>query len=243
METVIVSPSLNLSSWEEDIFYPDSDGKPMANNTEHLEWIAATKYGLEAIFADREDVVVAADLFWYPVKGKTHLAVAPDVMVILGRPKAKRKSYRQWNEDNIAPQVVFEFLSDSNTTAEMTAKAIFFERHGVQEYYVYDLETKELSGFIRYTEEDDQLEELSEIEGWKSPRLGITFDISSGELVLRKPDGTPFLKYEDYIYLEQTLDETKAELGEAKAELTAAKQREEALAAKLRELGINPDAL
>lgn len=201
------------------------------------------------MFADRDDVFIAADLLWYPAKGKTHLSVAPDVMVIFGRPKGARKSYRQWTEDNIAPQVVFEFLSDSNTTKEMTNKAIFFERHGVQEYYVYDLETKELSGFIRYTEQDDQLEELADVNGWKSPRLGITFDMSSGALVLRKPDGTPFLEYEDYIYLEQMLDETKAELGEAKAELgetkaelTASRQREEALAAKLRKLGINPDA-
>lgn len=133
METLTASTLPNLSSWEEDVFYPDSDGQPMANNTEHFERIAATKYGLESVFAERDDVFVAADLFWYPVKGRTRLAVAPNVMVILGRPKGARKSYRQWNEDNIPPHVVFEFLSESNTTVEMAKKATFFERYGVQE--------------------------------------------------------------------------------------------------------------
>ncbi len=130
METLTASTpqSTNLlnSNYDEDgTYYPDSDGQPIANSSEHFERIATTKHGLESVFADRDDVVVAGDLFWYPVKGKTKIAVAPDVMVILGRPKNARKSYRQWNEDNIAPQVVFEFLSDSNTFAEMAKKRSF----------------------------------------------------------------------------------------------------------------------
>jgi Uma2 family endonuclease len=45
--------------------------------------------------------------------------VAPDVMVVFGRPKGERRSYRQWQEGNIAPQVVFEILSSGNTLKEM----------------------------------------------------------------------------------------------------------------------------
>ncbi len=41
--------------------------------------------------------------------------VAPDVMVVFGRPKGRRGSYKQWQEDNIAPQVVFAILSPSNS--------------------------------------------------------------------------------------------------------------------------------
>ena len=33
---------------------------------------------------------------------------APDVMVVFGRPDGERRSYKQWEEDNLAPQVVFE---------------------------------------------------------------------------------------------------------------------------------------
>jgi Uma2 family endonuclease len=239
METVISSTLQDISS-SEDIFYPDSDGKPMANNTEHAERIATTKYGIESVFADQNDVFVAMDLFWYPVQGKPRIALAPDVMVAFGRPPGKRKSYRQWNEDGIAPQVVFEFLSESNTTSEMTNKAIFYERYGVQEYYLYDLERKTLSGFVRFQEQDDSLEEISEMRDWKSPRLGIRFDMSSGDLVLRKPDGTAFLSYAE---LDNALSETREELSEAQEELSETRERLNALATKLRELGINPDSL
>ncbi len=276
METAIVSALQEASA--DNIYYPDSDGLPMANNTEHWERITTTKHGLESVFADRDDVFVAADLFWYPVKGKPKIVLAPDVMVAVGRPKGARKSYQQWREDGIAPQVVFEFLSESNTTSEMAQKAMFFERYGVQEYYLYDIERKILSGFVRFQEQDDALEIIPDMHDWRSPRLGIRFDMSSGDLVLWKPDGTAFLDYEEYSKIEHLLDgtraeldetqaqldetqaqlgetrsqlgaataklgETRAELGETRAELDTTKNYAAALAAKLRELGINPDAL
>ena len=56
MATAIAS---SLQDTQPDIFYPDSDGKPMANNTEHAERIAMTKHGIESVFADRDDVFVA----------------------------------------------------------------------------------------------------------------------------------------------------------------------------------------
>ena len=110
---------------------------------------------------------------------------------------------------------------------------------------MYDIERKHLSGLIRFAEQDEALEQIPEMNGWKSPRLGITFDMSSGELVLRKPNGEPFLSYgEMQQELETTreeLTETREELTEAKEELLSAKNHAAALAAKLRELGVNPD--
>lgn len=231
-----------------EIHYPDSDGLPMANNTEHWKIIAAVKHGLESTFADREDVFVAADLFWYPVQGRPQVVLAPDVMVAIGRPRGDRKSYKQWEEDGIAPQVVFEFLSDSNTHAEMARKAAFFERYGVQEYYLYDIERNTGTGLIRFQESDDGLEEIPDMQGWKSPRLGIRFEISDAGLHIYKPDGTEFLEYDEIIQLDTILDATRSELSSAKTELSSTKDRlnsaesrAEALAAKLRALGINPD--
>jgi Uma2 family endonuclease len=86
------------------------------------------------MFADDPNVFVAGDLFWYPVEGKSNIVNAPDVMVVFGRPKGDRSSYQQWNEAGIAPQVVFEILSPSNTQNEMDRKLLFYERYGVQEY-------------------------------------------------------------------------------------------------------------
>jgi Uma2 family endonuclease len=89
-----VVPSPHFTDAE--IYYPDSNGQPMSNNTLHAEYIATTKYGIESIFHDRDDVFVAMDLFWYPVKGQLRTVFAPDEMVVLGRPKGARKSYMQW---------------------------------------------------------------------------------------------------------------------------------------------------
>jgi Uma2 family endonuclease len=251
METVISSP---LQDTQPDIYYPDSDGQPMANNTEHFEHIATTKYGLESVFAERDDVFVAGDLFWYPVKGRVKTVLAPDVMVAVGRPKGQRKSYKQWEEGGIAPQVVFEFLSESNTQSEMMRKAMFFERYGVQEYYIYDLRDKELSGFIRFQEEDVEMEPIPDMHDWRSPRLGISFDMSSGSLILRKPDGEPFMSYDEVEHLlyeerqRANAQEQRANAQEQRANAqeqraNAQEQRANALATKLRELGINPETL
>jgi len=93
------------------IIYPDSDGKPMADNTLQFRWIVLIKENLECLFQEYADVFVAGDLLWYPVEGHPDVRVAPEAMVVFGRPKGERGSYRQWQENNIAPQVIFEILS------------------------------------------------------------------------------------------------------------------------------------
>jgi hypothetical protein len=104
--------------------YPSTDGEPMAQNTKQYRYITTLQGGLAAMFRDRPDVFVAGDLFWYPIEGDNKTRVAPDVMVVFGRPKRDRDSYRQWEEDNIAPQVVFEILSPNNTLAELLDKSL-----------------------------------------------------------------------------------------------------------------------
>ena len=122
---------------DEDLLFPDSDGQPLADNTEQYEWIVKIKENLEMIFVDNPNVFIAGDLLWYPLKSTLVGTVAPDVMVAFGRPKGRRGYYRQWREENIAPQVVFEILSPSNTKAEITRQLEFYDRYGVEEYYLY----------------------------------------------------------------------------------------------------------
>lgn len=78
-----------------EMIYPDSDGKPMADNTEQFRWIVTIKENLEILFAAQDDVFVA---------GNSKIRQAPDVMVVFGRPKGKRGYYKQWEENNIPPQ-------------------------------------------------------------------------------------------------------------------------------------------
>jgi len=142
------------------IIYPDSDGQPMADNTKQFRWIVLIKENLELLFAEDSQVFVAGDLLWYPVEGHPEIRIAPDAMVVLGRPKGDRGSYRQWEEDNIVPQVVFEILSPGNRVKEMTRKLQFYERYGVEEYYIYDPDDNELAGLERLEGSLELIEEM-----------------------------------------------------------------------------------
>lgn len=241
-----------------EIIYPTSDGKPMADNTLQFRWIVMIQGGLDALFRDDPNVFVAGDLLWYPVKGHPSICRAPDTMVVFGRPKGDRGSYRQWEEEQIAPQVVFEVLSDGNTLKEMTQKWQFYNDHGVEEYYLYDPDENELSGWLRA---EGELRAIEGIEAWVSPRLGVRFSLQADRLHLHRPDGQEFLTYielerqwelerqhaeqerqraeQERQRAEQERQRAENEQGRAERE----RQRAERLAAQLRALGIDPDQL
>lgn len=197
------------------IVYPDRDEQPMSDNTLQFQWIVTIVGGLQALFRDRSDVFVAGDLLWYPVEGNNAIRTAPDAMVVFGRPKGYRGSYQQWREGDIPPQVVFEIVSPGNRAPEMTRKFRFYEHYGVEEYYLFEPELIGLAGWRR---QGGGLEEIPEINGWQSPRLGTRFELAGGEFRIVRPDGLLFETYEDL------------------------HGRTERLAAQLRALGIEPEA-
>ncbi|ALF53370.1 hypothetical protein ACX27_11795 [Nostoc piscinale CENA21] len=224
------------------MIYPETDGQPMAENTKQYRLIVTIQGGLDTLFQNEPNVFVAGDLFWYPVEGNNLNRRAPDVMVVFGRPKGDRGSYLQWQEGNIPPQVVFEILSPSNTAKEMIAKYKFYDRYGVEEYYIYDPETTELSGWLR---SENELAEIPQMINWISPRLGIRFELSDGELQIYRPDGQKFLTYLELAQQrEQAQIIAEQERQRAERERQRAEQAEtqlEALRALLHDRGINPD--
>ncbi len=227
-----------------NISYPDSDGLPMSDNTNQFRWIVTIKENLELIYSQNPDVFVAGDLLWYPVEGNNTIRQAPDVMVALGRPKGDRGSYQQWREAGIAPQLVFEILSPGNRMGEMNRKLRFYEQYGVSEYYIYDPDRIDFAGWVRNR---DRLESIEEPTNWTSPLLGIRFRLESGELEIDRPDGQPFLGFVD-VDLRRQAAEQRAETAEQRAETAEQRaddvqQQAARLAAKLRELGIDPEHL
>jgi Uma2 family endonuclease len=174
--------------------YPDSDGKPIAENTLQLRWIVILFGNLSALFDGRADVFVAADLFWYPVAGQPEIRTAPDVLVGFGRPKGHRRSYKQWEEDGVPVTVVIEVLSPGNTWMEMDDKHVFYAEYGVEDYYVYDPDHNHLKVFMRRGE---VLRRVRPVGGHVSPRLGIRFDLSGEEMVVYRPDGERFVPFKE----------------------------------------------
>ena len=182
---------------------------------------------------------VAGDLLWYPVKRNNKVRVAPDAMVVFGRPKGYRGSYRQWVEDGVTPQVVFEVLSPSNRAGEMARKALWYDRYGVEEYYIYDPDRKDFAALVRSVVTGHLEEVPLPVSGYVSPRLGVRFDLSTDDLVIYRPDGEPFQTYgEVFAARDAALAERDAETVRADAAQAAAAR----LAAKLRALGVDPDA-
>jgi len=235
--------ALTQAGTKPTVEYPSTDGEPMAQNTKQYRYITTIHGGLSAMFRNRPDVFVAADLFWYPIEGDNKTRAAPDVMVVFGRPKGDRDSYRQWEEGGVAPQVVFEILSPSNTLSELLDKSLFYGQFGVQEYYIYDPDGGGLYGFVR--DESGHLRGVSEMQGWVSPLLGVRFELEGGELVLTRPDGERFVGYEELAAaLEQSrqaLEQERARAEQERLLREQERQRAERLAQKLRELGVEPE--
>jgi Uma2 family endonuclease len=198
--------------------YPESDGQPMANNSKQFHYIVMIEGNLEILYKQNPNVFVIGDMFWYPVKGNNAIRQAPNVMVVIGRPKGDRGSYQQWLEENIAPQVVFEILSPGNRKQEMDEKFAFYEQYGVEEYYVYDPDSGRLEGWLRTDWET--LARIPQVIGWRSPYLGIRFEVVNLELQLFYPDGSPFLSM---VELSQRRAEAEALAG---AEARARQQAE-----------------
>ncbi|MDG3004933.1 Uma2 family endonuclease [Paludisphaera mucosa] len=226
-----------LTPRSDSLLYPDSDGQPMSDDTVQFRWIVLIKEGLEFLFRDRPDVFVAGDLLWYFQEGDPKSRTAPDVMVVFGRSKGDRGSYKQWAEGGIAPQVVFEILSPGNRVFEMNRKFRIYDDCGVEEYYIYDPDDGVLQGWLH---EGGRLREIPDLKGWVSPRLGVRFEPGeeSESLTIRHPDGSPFrtaLEMQEAAEAERL----RAEAAEGRAE--AARLRAERLAARLRELGESVD--
>ncbi|MGA1264400.1 MAG: Uma2 family endonuclease [Prochlorothrix sp.] len=207
--------------------YPDSDGKPMSDNTLQYAWIVRLVSNLRHLFRD-QTVFVAGDLLWYPVQVDQPPAPcqAPDVLVALGRPGGYRGSYKQWEEDNQPPQVVFEIISPNNTVREMLAKQSFYSTHGVLEMFFYDPLSFDFWGLVRTTA-SEPLTPISPLNfPWVSPTLGIRFELFEDGLQVFHPDGQPF---EDPV--------------EVMGRQSQLQQERDRAFAKLRELGIDPSAL
>jgi len=207
--------------------YPDSDGQPMADNTKQYRWIVRLVSNLRNLLQG-QTAFVAGDLLWYPVQvdAPPVPCQAPDAMVVLGRPDGDRGSYQQWKEDNIPPQVVFEIISPSNSATEISQKQAFYDRYGVLEMFFYDPDNFEFWGLTRQAP-DERLVLLTRLNlPWRSPTLGITFDMFEDGLALFYPNGERFKDPEE---LYQERNQTQRKLDRAME--------------KLRELGIDPSEL
>ena len=126
---------------EDEIFYLESDGEPMAETEDHLEELVYAWQALKDRFEADADVFVGANLFLYYRKGDPSGVVAPDGFVVKGVPKLlpgnrRRRKYLLWEERHV-PCFVLETTSAS-TRSQDEKKKRTYEELGVEEYFQFD---------------------------------------------------------------------------------------------------------
>ncbi len=109
----------------------------MAESDFQFEPLSYAVESLKIRFQDRPDVYVAGNIFFYYEEGKPAANVAPDVLVIIGAEKRKRRSVKLWEEPK-APDFILEITSNSTRSNDQGIKKGLYEFLGVTEYFCYD---------------------------------------------------------------------------------------------------------
>jgi len=221
----------------ERIEYPESDGAPLGETGFHVNVIFYLLQALRLFFRHREDVFVAADMFFYYEEGDPSAVTAPDVFVVKGVSKRTRRTFKMW-EEKAGPCVVFEVTSRSSRLEDIGSKRALYEMLGVQEYYLFD----PLADYLL-----PQLQGFSLQDGYYYPMEPAADDtVFSPELgLILKPAGQLLRLVdpstgEELPTLDEAVEATAEALRLAKAEAQRAKTeaqraaRAEAEAARLR---------
>jgi len=121
----------------EEIYYPETDGEPMAESDFQRNPLIYAVKALDIYFARQPDVYVSGNLLLYYVEGNPKKAVAPDVFVVFGVPKKLRPIYKVWEEGK-GPDVVIEITSKTTRQRDEEDKPTIYRDMGVHEYFQYD---------------------------------------------------------------------------------------------------------
>ncbi|MEH2119760.1 Uma2 family endonuclease [Nostoc sp.] len=128
--------SLLPSSQPTEVFYPSSDGEPLAESYVHLYALLATLEVLRQYLLGRQATVLSNQFLYY-AQGFPKLRVAPDVMVIFNIAPGGRDNYKIWEEGQV-PVVIFEMTSEGTKNQDTGFKKTLYEQLGVLEYWLFD---------------------------------------------------------------------------------------------------------
>ncbi|HEX9940746.1 MAG TPA: Uma2 family endonuclease [Thermoanaerobaculia bacterium] len=106
---------------EREIEYPTSDGQPMAETPEHQQVMIDLILGLRRRYAEAPDVWVGGNFFLCYERGNPNAHVSPDVMMVRGVPKKKKRpNYLLWQER--PPSLIIEVTSRKTRREDQRVK-------------------------------------------------------------------------------------------------------------------------
>jgi Uma2 family endonuclease len=215
-----------LTTAATQIYYPESDGKPMGETDVHIDALIYLREALRDHFRDDPRVYVAGNMLLYYEEGNPTACVAPDVFVVQGVAKGERRTYRLWEEGQ-PPTVVFEITSRGSRLEDLGTKRAVYAMLGVREYFLYD----PLGEYLRPTLQGYRLQEGEyqrlppEGEGrLTSQALGMELRVEEGRLRLVNPaTGERLLMPSEALMARRVADarasQAEAELERLRAEL------------------------
>lgn len=118
------------------IFYPSSDGEPVAETYVHFYALLVTLEVLRQ-YLKGQRATVLGNQFLYYAQGFPRLRVAPDVMVIKNVEPGGRDNYKIWEEGEV-PAIIFEMTSPGTAKQDEGFKFSLYEQLGVEEYWLFD---------------------------------------------------------------------------------------------------------
>lgn len=137
------------------VYYPSSDGKPMAESDLQRDEMTRLIETLQDAFASEQDVYVSGNLLLYYEEGNPRTSVAPDVLVTRGIPKLPlREIYKLWEEGQ-SPNIVIEVTSRTTRGEDLRKKWELYATLGVREYVLYD----PLGEYLQHPLQGHRLEE------------------------------------------------------------------------------------
>jgi Uma2 family endonuclease len=228
---------------EGEILFPEgefwSDEPPLETHL-HLQQIILLLTCLQWYWRERQDYFATGNLtiYYSPNQKKSEFFRGPDFFVVLNTdPNPRRRSWVVWQEEGKYPDVIVEILSDSTAkTDREEKKQIYQDTFRTPDYFWFDPDSLEFQGFTlvsgryRAIELDDR--------GWLwSDRLGLYLGIHDNKLRYFTPEGELVPTPE-----EAALRESERAV-EAENLADRERQKAEKLAARLRELGIDPDEI
>ncbi|MEZ4860034.1 MAG: Uma2 family endonuclease [Caldilineaceae bacterium] len=196
MLTFVRRPQMPERIKSNEIYYPETDGKPMAESDLHRDIMVYIIHLLQRFFAGRQ-VYVSGNLLIYFEQGNPRKSVAPDCFVVRGVAPHLRKTYKIWEEGK-TPEVVFEVTSKSTQSEDLGKKMQLYAQLGVQEYYLYDPTAEYLQPSLRA---------FTLSGGGYVPMPPVRAEVNLGELALIASPSEPPEFVSQLLGLRITLDE------------------------------------
>lgn len=214
-----------------EIYYPESDGQPMAETLLHQRWLIRVLGLFQRRYRDQPQVFVGGNLMVYFTEGNPNDCFSPDLIVLLESNPQSRRVLKLWEEPQ-APNLVLEITSRSSRLKDEVTNIERYARLGIAEYILFDPESEYLTPPLqayRLNDHGRYLPITLDRQGrLVSEQTQIAFSLNDAHELLLHDVATGALLLTDAEEAEQRAEEAERRVWEAERRVEEAVQRVEA---------------